>query len=39
MNATLGLLVDDHALAWRALLENIPGVEVVGEASNGPGLA
>jgi DNA-binding NarL/FixJ family response regulator len=32
------LLVDDHALVragLRALLENIPGVEVVGEASNG----
>jgi DNA-binding NarL/FixJ family response regulator len=38
MNATRVLLVDDHALVRagiRSLLEKMPGVEVVGEASNG----
>jgi DNA-binding NarL/FixJ family response regulator len=38
MNATRVLLVDDHTLVragMRALLTNLPGVEVVGEASNG----
>ncbi len=38
MNATRVLLVDDHTLVRtgiRTLLENLPGVEVVGEASNG----
>ena len=38
MNATRVLLVDDHTLVragMRALLENLPGVEVVGEARNG----
>jgi len=38
MSATRVLLVDDHTLVRtgiRALLENLSGVEVVGEASNG----
>jgi DNA-binding NarL/FixJ family response regulator len=38
MNVTRVLLVDDHALVRagiHSLLEKIPGVEVVGEASNG----
>ncbi len=38
MNATRVLLADDHALVRagiRSLLEKMPGVEVVGEASNG----
>ena len=38
MNVTRVLLVDDHTLVragMRALLENLPGVEIVGEASNG----
>ena len=38
MNATRVLLADDHALVRagiRALLEEMPGVEVVGEASTG----
>jgi DNA-binding NarL/FixJ family response regulator len=38
MNATRVLLVDDHTLVRtgiRTLLENLSGVEVVGEASNG----
>jgi DNA-binding NarL/FixJ family response regulator len=38
MNVTRVLLVDDHTLVragMRALLQNLPGVEVVGEARNG----
>jgi DNA-binding NarL/FixJ family response regulator len=38
MNPIRVLLVDDHTLVRagiRALLEEMPGVEVVGEASNG----
>ena len=38
MNTTRVLLVDDHALVRagiRALIEKVPNVEVVGEASTG----